>query len=50
MIRLRVLRHGRQAVETKPSKGGEDMRVMVFIIRVTLLTGAILLLLSKTAA
>lgn len=37
-------------LKPKPSKGGEDMRVIVFIIRVTLLTGAILLLLSKTAA
>ena len=33
-----------------PRRGGEDMRVIKFIIRVTLLTGAILLLLSKTAA
>ena len=33
-----------------PERGGEDMRMVKFIIRMTLLTGAILLLLSKTAA
>ena len=33
-----------------PQRGGEDMRVITFIIRVTLLSGAILLLLSNTAA
>ena len=33
-----------------PQKGGEDMRVIKFVVRVILLTGAILLLLSKTAA
>ena len=44
------LRHGRRAVETCPQIGGENMRVVKIIIRITALTGAILLLLSKTAA
>ena len=38
------------SIRQSPRKGGEDMRVIKFIIRVTLLSGAILLLLSKTAA
>ena len=44
------LRHGRRAVDTYPQIGGEHMRVVKIIIRITALAGAILLLLSKTAA
>ena len=45
-----VAERGKGGRIQSPRKGVEDMRVIVFIIRVTLLTGAILLLLSKTAA
>ena len=47
---LACCRRGKGGLNLVPEKGGEDMRMVKVIIRVTMLTGAILLLLSKTAA
>ena len=48
-IYVTCAKNGRRLIQS-PQIGGENMRMVKIIIRITVLTGAILLLLSNTAA